>query len=95
MSKIAVLAVAVGALALTLVSLAPNSAEAGWRRGGYGGWRGGWGGGWGGPGVSVYVGPGWGGYGYGYGPRRYWGPRYPAGYPYAYYPYWRHRYYGW
>ena len=85
MSKLAVLAVAAGALALTLVSLAPSSAEAGWRRGGYWGWGGG------GPGVSVYVGPryGW------YGPRRYWRPRYPAGYPYAYYPYWRHRYYDW
>ena len=82
MSKLATLAVAVGAVALVFVTLAPSSAEAGWRRG----YRGGWG-----PGVSVYVGPryGW------YGPRRYWGPRYPAGYPYAYYPYWRYRYYGW
>jgi hypothetical protein len=73
------MAVAAGALALALVSLAPSSAEAGWRRG-Y----------WGGPGVSVYVGPryGW------YGPRRYWRPRYPVGYPYAYYPYWRYRH-GW
>jgi hypothetical protein len=83
MSKLAVLAVAAGALALLAVSLVPNSAEAGWRRGGYWGWRG--------AGVNVYVGPR---YGY-YGPRRYWGPRYPAGYPYAYYPYWRYRYYGW
>jgi hypothetical protein len=85
MSKLAVLAVAAGAFALTLVSLAPSSAEAGWRRGYWG-----WGGGWGGPGVGVYVGPryNW------YGPRRYWRPRYPAGYPYAYYPYWRYRY-GW
>jgi hypothetical protein len=83
MSKLAILAVAAGAL--TLVSLAPSSAEAGWRRGYWG-----WGGGWGGPGVGVYVGPryGW------YGPRRYWRPRYPAGYPYAYYPYWRYHY-GW
>ena len=81
MSKLAVLAVVVGALALTLVSLAPRSAEAGWRRG-YWGW---------GPGVSVHVGPRWGWYG----PRRYWRPRYPAGYPYAYYHYWRYRYYGW
>jgi hypothetical protein len=81
MSKLATLAVAVGALALAFVTLAPSSADAGWRRG-YGGW---------GPGVSVYVGPryGW------YGPRRYWRPRYPVGYPYAYYPYWRNRYYGW
>ena len=39
------------------------------------------------PRVGVYVGPryGW------YGPSRYWRPRYPAGYPYAYYPYWRYR----
>ena len=81
MSKLAVMAVAAGALALTLVSLAPSSAEAGWRRGYWG---------WGGPGVGVYVGPryGW------YGPRRYWRPRYPAGYPYAYYPYWRYHH-GW
>jgi len=79
MSKLAVMAVAAGALALTLVSLAPSSAEAGWRRG-YWGWGGG-------PRVGVYVGPryGW------YGPSRYWRPRYPAGYPYAYYPYWRYR----
>ena len=83
MSKLAVLAVAAGAL--TLVSLAPSSAEPGWRRGSYWGWGGG------GPGVSVYVGPRYGSYG----PRRYWRPRYPAGYPYAYYPYWRHRYYDW
>ena len=47
MSKLATLAVAVGALALAFVTLAPSSAEAGWRRG-YRGW---------GPGVSVYVGP--------------------------------------
>jgi hypothetical protein len=57
MSKLAVMAA--GALALTLVSLAPSSAEAGWRRG-YWGWGGG-------PRVGVYVGPryGW------YGPSRY------------------------
>jgi hypothetical protein len=81
MSKLATIAVAVGALALALVTLAPSSAEAGWRRGYWGR----------GPGVSVYVGPrgGW------YGPRRYWRPRYPAGYPYAYYPYWRYRYNYW
>jgi len=41
---------------------------------------------WRGPGV--YVGPRWGWYGSG----PYWGRRYPTGYPYAYYPYWR-RYY--
>jgi hypothetical protein len=61
MSKLATLAVAVGALALTFVTLSPSSAEAGWRRG-YWGW---------GPGVGVYVGPGccwYGGYyGYSYG----------------------------
>lgn len=44
---------AVGALALAFVTLSPNSAEAGWRRG----W--GWG-----PGVNVYVGPRYGWYGY-------------------------------
>ncbi len=59
MKRLATLAVAAGALALTLVTLAPDSASAGWRR---------WG--WGGPGVGVYVGPGW-GYGYGYYPYRY------------------------
>ena len=81
MSKLATLVVALGALALAVVTLSPSSAEAGWRRGG---WRG--------PGVSVYVGPrlGW------YAPRyRYWGP-YAYNYPYAYYPYWRGRYWrGW
>ena len=79
MSKLVTFLVAVGALALTFVTLAPNSAEAGWRRGGWG-----WGG-WGGP--RVYVGPG---YGY-YGPRYYRPYRYSYGYgyPYAYYPYWR------
>ena len=51
MSKLATLVVAVGALAF--VTLSPNSAEAGWRRG----W--GWG-----PGVNVYVGPRYGWYGY-------------------------------
>jgi hypothetical protein len=83
MSKLANLAVAVGALALAFVTLAPSSADAGWRRGYWGR----------GPGVNVYVGPpGWGWYGH----RRYWRPRYPVGYPYAYYPYWRYRYYnGW
>ena len=81
MTKLATLVVAVGALVLAVVTLAPSSAEAGWRRGG---WRG--------PGVSVYVGPrlGW------YAPRyRAWGP-YAYGYPYGYYPYWRGRYWrGW
>jgi hypothetical protein len=82
MSKLATFVVAVGALVLAFVMIAPSSAEAGWRRGGY--WRG--------PGVGIYVGPryGW------YAPRyRYWGP-YAYGYPYAYYPYWRGRYWrGW
>ena len=83
MSKLATLLVAVGALALAVVTLTPSSAEAGWRR-------------WGGPGVRVYVGPRW---GY-YPPRRYYRPysrgyrAYPRGYPYAYYPYWRRRYWG-
>lgn len=78
MKKLATLLVAVGALMLAFIAVAPNSAEAGWRR---------WGGGWG-PGVGVYVGPG---YGYGYGPRAYRPYRYSYGYgyPYAAYPYWR------
>jgi len=80
MSKLATLVVAVGALAF--VTLSPNSAEAGWRRG----W--GWG-----PGVNVYVGPRYGWYGY----RSYYRPyAYYYGYPYGYYPYWRGRYWrGW
>jgi hypothetical protein len=83
MSKLATFVVAVGALVLAFVTLSPNSAEAGWRRG----W--GWGG-WGGPGVNVYVGPRYGYYGYRYRPYAYYG------YPYGYYPYWRGRYYrGW
>ena len=79
MSKLATLAVAVGALVLAFVTLSPSSAEAGWRR---------WG--WGGPGVNIYVGPRWGWYGprY-YRPYRSYGY---YGYPYAYYPYWRGRY---
>lgn len=40
------------------------------------------------PGVHVYVGPRW----RWYAPRRHW-RRYPSGYPYAYFPYWRNRYY--
>ena len=81
MSKLATLAVTIGVLVLAFVTLSPSSAEAGWRRGYWGG----------GPRVGVYVGPRYGGYG----PRRrYWG-RYPSGYPYAYYPYWRNRYYNW
>ena len=78
MSKLATLAVAVGALALALsrssqVRRKPDGAGAI---------------GAGGPGVSVYVGPRWGWYG----ARHYGRLRYPAGYPYAYYPYWRYRY---
>lgn len=77
MNKLATMLVAVGALALAFVTLAPDSAEArgGWRRGCC------WG-----PSVGVYVGPRYyGGYGRYYRPYRY--------YPYAYYPYWRYRYY--
>jgi hypothetical protein len=85
MSKLATLLVAVGALALAVVTLTPSSAEAGWRR-------------WGGPGVRVYVGPRWGYYPprrY-YRPYRRGYRAYPRGYPYAYYPYWRtHRWGGW
>ena len=85
MRKFAIMAAAVGVLAFTFVTLMPQSADAGWRRNG---WRGGWGG----PGVSVYVAPR---YGY-YAPRRYYAPRASYAYPYAYYPYWRGRYYrGW
>jgi hypothetical protein len=80
MSKLATVAVAVGALALTLVTLAPSSAEAGWRRGH-----------WGRGGVNVYVGPRWGMYGGAYGVGRHGRWCYPSGYPYAYYPYWRSR----
>jgi hypothetical protein len=73
MSKFAPLALVVAAFALAFVTLAPSSADAGWRRR---------------PGTTVYVGPrsGW------YEPRRHW-RRYPRGYPYAYFPYWRERYY--
>ncbi len=82
MSKLATLAVAAGALALTFVTLSPSTAEAGWRRGGY--WA---------PGVNVYVGPRWGWYAPRY---RYRYAPYANAYPYAYYPYWRGRYWrGW
>ena len=72
MSKFATLALAMGAFTLAFVTLAPSSADAGWRRK---------------PGVNVYVGArrGW------YSPQRHW-RRYPTGYPYAYYPYWRKRF---
>ena len=84
MSKLATLVVAMGALVLAFVTLSPNAAEAGWRRG--------WGWGWG---PRVYVGPRYGWYGY-----RYYQPYYRPyayyGYPYGYYPYWRGRYWrGW
>jgi hypothetical protein len=82
MSKLATLMVAAGALALTFVTLSPSTAEAGWRRGGYGA-----------PGVNVYVGPRWGLYAPRY---RYRYAPYAYSYPYAYYPYWRSRYWrGW
>jgi hypothetical protein len=84
MSKLATLLVAVGALALAVVTLTPSSADAGWHR-------------WGGPGVHVYVGPRWGYYAprrYAYRPYRGYGYYTPRGYPYAYYPYWRRNYWG-
>jgi hypothetical protein len=81
MSKLATLAVAAGALALSFVALSPSAAEAGWRRGGY--WA---------PGVNVYVEPRWGWYA----PRYRYRGSYAYSYPYAYYPYWRKRYWrGW
>jgi hypothetical protein len=94
MSKLATFLVAVGALALVFVTLSPDTADAGWRKRGWGCC---------GPGVSVYVGPNYGWYGprYGYYAPRYYRPyrysyAYGAGYPYAYYPYWRKRYWrGW
>jgi hypothetical protein len=78
MSKLATLVVAMAALVFALVTVAPSSADAGWRRGG---WRG--------PGVSVYVGPRWGWYAPRY---RYRYAPYAYSNPYAYYPYWRSRY---
>jgi hypothetical protein len=85
MKKFAIMSLAVGAFALTFVSLVPQPADAGWRRRAARGW---------GPGVTVQVEPR---YGY-YAPRRTYGRAYrrPKAYPYAYYPYWRGRYYrGW
>lgn len=90
MRKLATFLVAAAALALVLVTLSPSTADAGWRKRG-----------WGGPGVNVYVAPGGGWYGprYGYYAPRYYRPyrySYGYGYPYAYYPYWRSRYWrGW
>jgi hypothetical protein len=81
MRKFALMVVAVSALVFTFVLLAPQSADAGWRRRA---WRHEWA-----PGLSTSVGrPRW---GY-YAPRRYG----CCGYPYAYYPYWRGYYWrGW
>lgn len=81
MKKFAIMAVAFGVAAFTFVTLVPQPADAGWRRKA---WRQGWG-----PGVSVYVGPRW-----GYYPPRAYYRGYYGGYPYAYYPYWRRRYWG-
>ena len=82
MNKLATLVVALGALVLAFVTLSPNEAEAGWRRG----W--GWG-------PRVPVGPRYGWYGYRY-YRPYYRPYAYYGYPYGYYPYWRGRYWrGW
>ena len=50
MKRLATMLGGAGVLALTLVAVTPDSADAGWRR---------WGGYYG-PGVGVYVGPGWG-----------------------------------
>ena len=84
MNKLATLVVALGALVLAFVTLSPNAAEAGWRRG----WDWGWG-------PRVYVGPRYGWYGYRY-YRPYYRPYAYYGYPYGYYPYWRGRYWrGW
>jgi hypothetical protein len=82
MNKLATWVVALGALVLAFVTLSPNAAEAGWRRG----W--GWG-------PRVYVGPRYGWYGYRY-YRHHYRPYAYYGYPYGYYPYWRGRYWrGW
>lgn len=77
MKRLATMLGGAGVLALTLVAVTPDSADAGWRR---------WGGYYG-PGVGVYVGPGWGYYGY---YPRYYGRYYPyAYYPYWRGRYWR------
>lgn len=89
MGKSATVLVALGACALVLVTLVPNSAEAGWRR-----WA------WRTAPVTVYTDPGY-VYapGYVYDAPGYYGPAYPPypyatayayGYPY-YGPYWRAR----
>ena len=77
MSKLATLVVAVGALALAFVTLSPNSAEAGWRRGRtvvYAGPRYGW------FGYRPHYGP-YAGYPYAYYP--YWRGRYWRGWYYS------------
>ncbi|WP_372930604.1 hypothetical protein [Methyloceanibacter sp.] len=83
MKKFAFLSIAIGALAFMVVSLVPQPADAGWRRKA---WRQGY------YAPNVYVAPRGGYYvprcGYTYRYRRCGG----AGYPYAYYPYWRGRY---
>jgi len=83
MKTFSILAVASGALAFLVVTLMPQPADAGWRRKA---WRPGYA-----PGARVYVSP----------RRGYFAPRRTAcrrgcAYPYAYYPYWRTRYFrGW
>jgi hypothetical protein len=82
MKKLATLAVTLAALVLAFATLSPT-AEAGWRRCGWGYWAcAHWG--WSVPG-------GW------YGPHyRDWRRHAYGGSPYAYYPYWRGRYWrGW
>lgn len=75
MKKLTMVLAAVWAIVLLAVTFAPNSAEAGWRRWGWG------------PGVGVYVGPRW-GYGY-YGYPNYAYGYYPyAYYPYWRGAYW-------
>ena len=82
MKKLAILAVAAGGLAFLFVTLVPQPADAGWRRKA---WRHGYG-----PGANLAIAPR---RGY-FAPRRSY-RRYGSGsYPYAYYPYWRKRYWG-
>ena len=82
MKKLAILAVAAGGLAFLFVSTVPQPADAGWRGKA---WRLG-----DGLGPNVHAVPRRGVFA----PRRSY--RSPRGYPYAYYPYWRKRYFrGW
>jgi hypothetical protein len=81
--------IAVGALALGVVSFTPDTASA---KRNYG-----WGG-WGGPGVDIYIGPRQ-GYAprykyrnYGYRQNRYWRESYAYGPRYGYGPRWQNRY---